>query len=532
MKRLFSYGALSFILSVLLVAFAACGTGQTEYDQQAPEYVLAVVNLDEYVPAAAEVRMLNTAANDMRDTRLAATSLAAFANGAAGTPLERVATATHNPLDLGNVPTRSQFTLLLNSITHNGQDIQEVNFLRPGFDVTVYNNPTNAFYYIEGGLSLMGMPFPLVNIGIDGGVVSAKVPLLYDRYFAVDVNAVLDDLQAEFGDLMDLGGFGDFVELMEAQAAAIETFENALDFEALLLDLVIDLLETATVEPDNGQYNVTIPAEDANAALSALWDMIFEAYAMLDVSAFNGEFEEYWLDFLTEGREAVDFIIFTQDVHVYYKLDGDVLTNVTFLGVLGEYGFDDEIQLLISYANISGDHIGEVAWVFEMKNLDEVWPATIRVEYYTVLNTNNGYFNRGNLTLYLVDRWDEIELELGWYLDRTPDNRFSAGLVLGAEDFEINFFAQGEMSYGDDYFNFDLDRLGFEASDDSFSFDIELSAFFSCQAIQATALPVIDAADQFFVMDATSEELDLVMQQIEDNIAGLSSLLDMFGFGS
>ena len=532
MKRLFSYGVISLILPLLLIAFAACGTSQTEYDESAPEYAYELTEeAYEFGVAASEIRMLNTAVNDMRDARTAATALGAFANGDADAQESDASpegAAMHNPLDLGTAPTRSQFTLLLNSITHNGQVMQEINLLRPGLDVTVYSDSANDLYYVEGGLRLIGMPFPLVNIGVDGDVLSAMVPLLYDRYFAVDLGGILDDLYAEFGQYLDMG-LDYFTTWMESQNAASEAFANALDFEALLIDMVSDLLESATVELADGNYSVVIPAEDATAALSTLWDVIFDAYALLDVSTFNGDFEAEWAELLVEWREAFDYIRFTQDVTVSYVLEDGVLMYVEFEGVLGEY--EDEVRLLIIYANNSGDHIGDIAWIFEMEVLDDS-PVTIRVEYTSTLDTANGYYSRSNIALYFEDSWDAFSGELGWYLDRANDNSFSAGLGLSVNDyFEINFFAQGGMTHGYGYFNFDLDRLGFEANSSSFDFDIEFGAFFSSEVIETAAFPVIDAADQFFVLDATPEELDSVMQQIEENIAGLIGMFDLFGLG-
>ena len=513
MKRFMACGALCATLIISLIVFPGCSTSQAEYCEQLQpeeyaEYISATINY---------VGLLSAAVGDMRETRIAATALGAFENGGV-TVVALGPAARPNPLDLGDAPTRTQFTLMLNSVTVDSEQVQEVNTLRPGLDVTVYNHAN--FYYIEGGLRIMGIPFSLVNIGIDGSEVSARIPLLYDRYFAVDLEALFEE-QAW---LMSLGQM--YSAQMEMQKAMIEAFTSAVDFEALLMDMVDDLLEAAVVEAHNGVYNVVIPASDATAALSVVWDAIFEVYAMLDVSAFNGEFEDEWAEILAEGREFFDEVRFTQDVIVSYEIDNDVLMSIEVEGFLGdELGY--EARILVAYANNSGDHVGDVLWIFEVETLNE----NVRVEYFSTLDTTNGYVRSDSFVIYHEDRWGVNEAEINWNVNRTVDNTFDAGLEISINDFDINFFAQGGMAFGEGYFSFDLDRLGIDVGYASFSVDLELSAFLNRETIEAAALPVINAVDQFFVMDAPQEELDRVRQQVEDNMESVRNMFSLFNIG-
>lgn len=514
MKRL---GVMSFMLLVLLVVFAACGTGQTEYAQ---EYVC-------------DVQALTAAVNDMRDARAAATTLGAFADTAVIQPLSATP-VMHNPLDLGNGPTRSQFTLLLDGVTSNGQAVQEISNLRPGLDVTVYSDPANIFYYIEGGLRFLGMPFPIVNIGVNGAEVSARVPLLYDRYFAVDTKALIDEfLPAEMKEYM--GDFmGQYSEFWASINDMAELIEDAIDFETLIIDVFAGLLEVAEVEVDGNTYSLIIPADDATEALGVIWDAIFEMYALIDVSAFNGDFEDEWDYFLTEGRENFDRILFSRDVMLSYVLEDGVVMGVVFEGFLGDYYFDDELRIHVSYSNNSGDHVGDINWVFEIEDLHPNWPMEMRFEYAVSLNTEDGYYNRGRISMFFEDRWDAFDISADWYLNRTKDNEFNAGLAFTFEDeFEdagISLSAQGSMSHGVDYFVFDMDSLVIDVHDDAVDVKVELSAHFMREVILPEALPVINPADQFFVMDASEDEIEYVMQQVMANFGGLSSIFEMFGF--
>jgi len=525
MKRLISYGLLSFVLLVSLIAFAACS--QATYDE----------------PVLEPVEALTVAVSDMREAREAANLLG-------------VTPARPNPHGWGDAPTRSQLTLLLNGMTMDGQPMQEIGFLRPSMDVTVYSHPANDFYYIQGGLHIIGMPFPVVNIGIDGTEISIQLPLLYDRYITVDTADYIEDLMNDpffyrmMQDMEDSLGY--LAAWHEYQTAAMETITNALDFEALMLDMLEDLLEVAQVTVDGNQYSLIIPAEAANAALGAIWDVIFDAYALIDVSAFNGEFEDIWAESLVEGRSLMDEIRFTQDVNLVYVLDQGMIIGVEFEGFIGdEY---DDFRIMVSYANNSGDHIGDIAWVVEFEESMTVWSGhrteTIRFEYTSTLDTSNGVDRLDSFSIHIITDWDASDgwdwlssayfIDFSWYYTRTEDGSFSAGFKYDLSNSfgytsDFHMFVQGSANHGEDYFTLDLSRLGLEISAIDFDYEytetvsVELSAFFRHEVVNAADVPTIDPANQFFVMDAGDEELERFEQQIEDSVSGLTSMFELFG---
>ena len=530
MKRAILSGVLSLILLVSLLAFGACGSGAAEEPTPEPgeEFAAAI--------------------NDMLQARTVASVLGAFTDGAANTNGADSADETaesdqqpaaparrESPLDLGDVPTRSQFSIQVDSIALSGQRVQEVNTLRPGLDVTVYNY--RDFYYIEGALRLLGMPFPVVNIGIDGSVISAKVPLIYERYFAVDVDTVLDELMNDslFAGMMnefDLG-FNYFAEWLEYQNAASEAFAYAFDVENLLMGMLEDLLAVSQVEVDGDVYSLIIPAAEATAALATFWEATIDALEMIDLSSFM-DMEITDADW-AELRDMLNEIYFTQDVTLFYKIYNGNLLGVELEGVMGAESDDDEVRILVAYFNNSGDHVGDIKWVFEMESMNTADELFMRFEYTSTLDTTNGYARRDGFTLLFDDRHESFDMVLNWYLTRTADNRFNAGFELRFDDgfdwFDMYLFAQGAMAFGDDYFVFDLNRLGLELDVASeISFDIVLSMHFRHEAISASAVPTINPRDQFFVMDASDEELEAVWQQIEGNIEGLTAMFEMFGF--
>ena len=547
MKRLISHGLLSLVLLASIIAFVACGAGEAPPQE----------------PALEPGEQLSMAFNDMREARTAATTLGAFPNdmpnGAvqlASGPIqfsERVASAVHHPFNFDDAPTRSQLTLLLNSVTLDGHPVQEVTNLRPGLDVTAYNDAANYFAYIEAGLRLMGMPFPLINVGVDGPVVSTKIPLLYDRYFAVDMDSVMDDMDPFWLEMMQemSSGLGSLDEWREHQKAMTEAIEYAFDFEAILLEILENLMEVSYVDAyvsEGNVYNLTVPAGYATAALGTLWDVLFDAYAMLDVSAFNGNFEAEWAEFLQEGREALDAIRFSQDLFLSIMLYQGVLMEIDIVGYMyADNGHDtpDEVRIHVAYNNISGDHVGDIAWVVEIEDMHPVWPSIGRFEFTSTLDTTDGHASNNSLYFMIHERQDIISINLNWYLTRTTDNRFYAGLKFnltgecetGAfKDYvDVYLFAQGGTTFGENYFTVDLERLGLEILDNlissnRFSVEILLSAFLRREIISPAALPTISPADQLFVMDASEDELDRIGQQIEGNVSGFRDMFELLGF--
>ena len=526
MKRIISTGILCLILLVSLAVFAACGSRTAEE------------------PALEPVEEFTAAVSNMRQARTVASVLGAFTNGTTDTTESAEADdseehhlAAHghidSPLDFGDVPTRSQFSIQIDSVVVDRQPMHEVTLLRPGLDITVYNN--RDFYYIKGGLNLFGLPFPVVNLGIDGTVVSAKVPLLYDRYFAFDTDGIMDELMMDsfFTEIMQefSQGFDQGFEQGLEIGYNLAAFVDAFDMEALLWGMLDDLLAVSQVEVNGGQYSLIIPADEATAALNTFWDAIVTAVEMFDTSFLDLEITE--ADF-SELRDVLGELYFTQDVTLAYVLDNGNLMNIEFEGVLGMESDDEEVRILIAYANNSGDHVGDIAWVFEIESMNVFDTFTMRIEYTSTLDTTNGYARRDGFVLSFDDGWDEFDIALNWYLTRTADNRFSAGLELTiGENFEsggIYLFAQGTMAFGDDYFAFDLDRLGFDLDTPDASVKLLLSMSFRHEAVSAGAVPTISPADQFFVMDASDDELDSLLLQLEESLEGLMSMFDLFGF--
>jgi len=513
MKRLFLCGILGLMLLV-----AACAGTQDGYARAYDAVVDEVV--------------LTAAIDDMRDARMAANALGAFTS--VETPAVAGQLSLHNPLELGDGPTRSQFTILLNNVEQNGQAVEEVNALRAGLDVKVYSDTANAFYYIESGLSMLGMSFPIMNVGVDGAEVSVKMPLIYDRYFTADVNDVFDEIGIDFGEYVDY-----FTAQHRQRLAAMnnlaEAMENTMDFEVMLIDMFADLHEVAEVYVNGNELTLTIPASYATDALGVIWNAVMDVYAMLDVSAFNGDFEEEWANVLADMRDALDYIFFTRDVVLVYVLEDGVITSMAFEGFIREYGtYSYEMRLAIDYTNNSGDHVGDIAWVFEIEPVDYIWPEIIIITYASTLDTSRGYYSRTGISMsYTSDNpsINDINREIGWYVDRAANNSFSAGLEFTVDDNgAFNLFAQGSMTHGAGYFAFDVDRFGLNSTDGDDSFCVELSAFFLREAIDRAALPAIDPASQFFAMDACDDEFDRVMEQVEENIEGLASLFSGLGF--
>ena len=536
MKRVISTGILSFILLVSLAVFAACGSRAAEEPTPEPgeEFAAAV--------------------SGMRQARSMASVLGAFTEGTvhingaeqaadADESEEQHLVATgriDSPLDFGDVPTRTQFSLQLDSVTVDRSPMHEVTLLRPGLDFTVYNN--RDFYYIEGGISLFGLPFPVVNIGIDGSEVSAKVPLLYERYFAFNIDTILDDLMDDpfFNEFMYYfaqgfdQGFDMGYNFAEQLEAATEAFQYALDIENLLLGLLEDMLAVSQVEVDGDAYVLIIPAAYATEALETFLVTIVDALAAIDLSFLDMDVDITDADW-DEVRDVLGEIYFTQDVTLSYVLYNGNLLAIEIEGILGAESDDEEVRILVAYDNNSGDHVGDIAWVFEMETMNAGDEFFLRFEYTSTLDTTNGYDRHDSFTILFDDNWESFDMVLSWYLTRTLDNRFSAGLEFifddGWDDFDLYLFAQGAMAFGDDYFNFDLDRLGLEFNMvNVINFEVVLSMSFSHEAVSAADVPTISPADQFFVMDADDAELDRLLQQLESNAFELMDMLAMFGF--
>jgi len=532
MKRFISTSALSAVLLALLLALGACSTGYAE---------------EEFTLQPGEA--FSSAVADMREAREAASVLGAFTNDSPIYPQQDYVQSPQAyvqqifaplmhlaPVDLDGVPTRSQLTLILNNLIVDGQPVNEAISIRPGLDITVYAD--NDFYYMEGGVSLAGLPFPVVNIGIDGMEVSMQVPLLYERYFTVDVASIIEEMMEDgyynYSDfylpMQSMGFGGYFARQMEMQNAFAEAFTNAIDIEGLFLEVLEELLAATT--GNGNEYNLVIPAQDANAAFEAILDSLFAILETVDLSAFNGDIQEEWLYELPRLREEMEEIKVSRDMTIAYILESDVLMSIeTELYMTDSSG--DEIRFLLAYANNSGDHVGDISWVFEMEDMHPRWPVTIRVEYTSTLDTTSGYARRDGITVNIIDNWDDITLAFGWYLTRTEDSRFYAGLEFDIDDaFEtvgIHLFAQGAKAYGDDFFTVDIDRLGLRVESFVVDYEIVLGAFFRHETIDAAAVPTIAPANQFFVMDASEEELESIMQQIESNIDTVTRLFSFLG---
>ena len=521
MKRNFSVFA--FLLAIVLV-IGACSTNFEE------DVVLE--------PGEA----FSSAFADMREAREAASVLGAFVNDEveAVQPFyaqQVIAPLMHMaPVDLGNAPTRSQFTLLLNSLTVGGQPNSAAMLVRPSVDVTVYNH--DDFYYIESGISLAGLPFPVVNIGVDGQVVSAQVPLLYDRYFAIDVADVMEEmapfLAADMMHYVVPYGVGRYARSMEIGNYINEALLEVMDIEAFLLGTLSIMLEYAEIDVLDNGYTLVIPAEDANAIVYSMINDLLDALEAIDLTSWGEFTQEDWEWALSDIREELN-IMFTQDLMVSYALEGSVLTRIGIEGFLGDHG--DEIRFLISYDNNSGDHVGDVIWIIEVEDPHPTWPMSMRIEYISTLDTTSGFARRDGVTITYANRWDEMTISYEWYLTRTEDNQFYAGIEY---NFGIDYsylsaymFIQGAFAYGNDFFTVDMDRLGVSLNGNiegiEADHEIVMSAFFRHETISASAMPAIDPANQLFAMDASEEELESVWQDIEGNIETLTNLLSFLG---
>lgn len=510
MKRTVLISVVSAFMLVLLMAFSACGSTQ-------PEDVL------EREPATA----FAAAIADMRQARQAASVLGAFAGSPAaeillGNGWQQSFIQYDNPQQVilqlmypvpvgpGDTPTRSQFTVMLDSLTFNGEAVSEAMYLRPGLDVTVYNH--EDFHYIEGGISLLGLPFQVVNIGVDGHEVSVQVPLLYNRYFTVDLDTILRDV---FGDaleeavmedqdfylpleVIDFEWFVQHRQLQRArQQAIVDAFSYTIDMKTIFMDVVEALLTEVPIWIEDEEHVLIIPAQQATEALAHMWDSLFEMVMAVDFSTINGDFESEMAELLYYMRIELDMVYFAQDVRISYVLENNVLLAVEIEAVLASDG--EDLRILIAYTNNSGDHVGDVTWVVELEGFHYGSPIAMGFEY-TSRREDNHFYTRHEYSL---------------------ENEH------GANSFYM--FAQGSTGYGEDFFTFDFERLGFGIEGSGFDFELVLGAFFRHEAVDIAVLPSIDPADQFFVMAACDEELDRVWQQIEDNIDTLTGLFSFLG---
>ncbi|MCL2570885.1 MAG: hypothetical protein FWE11_00640 [Defluviitaleaceae bacterium] len=513
MKRIISSGTLCAILLVLLLAFGACSTTE-------PEVALA--------PGEA----FSMAVADMREAREAASVLGAFTsfNYTEEFPQQVFTQLMYiNPVDLEDAPTRSHFTVLLDSLTIDGEAVVEAMLLRPGLNITGYSH--NNFRYIESGISLMGLPFDIMNIGIDGPVASVQVPLLYDRYFAIDVEELAYEMADLFMGLEEMGMIGqEFTHQLELQEAMMEAFAYAFDIEVLLLDILGNMLEVAEVETDGVGYTMVVSAHDATKSLHQLWNGLLTMLEAVDFDAIDPALATELFHELPMIYEELIRLHFTQDVVVGYSISQGVLLGIEVEGVLSDGR--DEIRMLVVYNNLSGDHVGQIKWTIELEDLVDPW--LLSMEIYSSLNEENGFSRKDEITIHFADRWDEITLGFGWHVDRTIENRFYVGLDFSLDDgfdiFSFEAFAQGAKAVGDNFFTLDMDRLGFGIDSTQLQFEIVLGAFFRHEAIDIALLPTIDPANQLFVMDATPEEMDAVLEQIQSNIEGLTTLFGFLGF--
>ena len=451
-------------------------------------------------------------------------------------PLSLLSTLEQNP-----APTRSQLTLLINGITHDGQPIQEISQIRPGFNITAYNH--GSFRYVESELSIMGMPFPLANIGVDGSVISARVPLLYDRYFTVDMAPIREEAQRvpvhPHGLPMAASApflFNPLGPQIAAYNVATEILANAINMEPLLLELMVGLLDVAHIEVDGYMFNVVIPAAEATAALGTIWDGFINIIAASDFTAVGSNFHNDFIESLPEMREVLGEIHFAADVALSYTIIDGVLFEVTFEGVLGFDTSPDEARIMVTYINASGDHLGDVIWIIEVEDIASA--NGVRFFHSSNLDTTNGYDRNDRFRIYFSDRWSDFVLDFGWQLFRTPDGRFNAGMDYTFREMSdtrndnigLYVLAQGRKVTGDDYLTFDLERLTFGVSSgEDVVFEIVLRAFYRREVVDAAAVPRIAASDKFHVMDASREDFENVWLQVEENIEGLTAIMSLLG---